>query len=161
MEGIFVKKVFLLFSLCVLLTIQLTGCRTETSLSTGLSFKNSILAKKVDGSWSEVTDAKFAKGDTVGLVLLNVSGFKKGEDGLNWMDIDVELQDSNGTVVSIDKGLLGESGKMVLENNIAESPVGSFYTSTDIPSGKYNIKVTVYDRIGGGKVVCSKSFYIE
>jgi hypothetical protein len=161
MGGTFVKKLLLLFGVSILLIFQLAGCRTGSSVSVGLSFDDSILAKKVDDSWTEVKDTKFAKGDTIGLIILNVSGFKKGEDGLNWMDIDVEVKDSKGTVILSEKGLLGEAGKIALENNIAESPVGTFSTSSDMASGKYDMKVTVHDKIGGGKVSCSKSLYIE
>lgn len=155
------KKIFLLFSLFILLTIPLTGCRTESSLNIGLSYEEAILAKQIDGLWNQVTDAQFAKEDTIGLVLLNVSGFEKGEDGLNWMDIDVELKDAEGTIVNEEKSCLGESGKMDLENNIAKSPVGSFFASKEIPTGQYMLTVTVYDKIGGGKVVCNKRLYIE
>ena len=155
------RKIFLFVTISIFIILQLTGCKTETSLSLGLSYEDAVLAKKVDGSWNAVKDTKFAKGDTVGLVLLNVSGFKKGEDGLNWMDIDVEVKDTEGKIILDEKGLLGDSGKMELENNIAKSPVWSFATNSDLASGKYNIKVTVHDKIGGGKVMKSMSFNLE
>jgi len=145
----------------ILVVLLLTGCRTESSLSFKLSYEDSVLAKNVDGSWEIVEDTKFAKGDTIALILLNVQGFEKGEDGLNWMDIDVEVKDSKGTVILNEKNLLGESGKLELENNTADSPYGSFITNNDTPSGKYEMKVTVHDKIGGGKAVCSKSLIIE
>ena len=155
------KKLLLLFSISILVILQLVGCRTQTTLNVGLSFEDSVLAKQVDGKWNVVKDTKFAKGDTIGLILLNVSGFKKGDDGLNWMDIDVEAKDSEGKVILDQKGLLGESGKMELENNIAKSPVGNIVTTDKFPAGKYDIKVTVHDKIGGGKAVNSRSFFIE
>ena len=77
MGGTFVKKLLLLFGVSILLIFQLAGCRTGSSVSVGLSFDDSILAKKVDDSWTEVKDTKFAKGDTIGLIILNVSGFKR------------------------------------------------------------------------------------
>lgn len=155
------KRLLLFFNLLIVLVIPLAACKTSTTLSVGLSYDDAVLAKKVDGVWHKVEDAKIAKGDTVGIVFLNVSGFKKGEDGLNWMDIDVKVTNSEGSVIRDAKNLLGESGKMTLENNTAESPVGSMETTSDIPSGEYKINVTVYDRIGGGTVTCTKNFYIE
>lgn len=159
------RKILLLITISMLIILQLTGCnaetKTESSFNIGLSFEDAILAKKVDGSWEAVKGTKFVKGDTVGLVFLNVSGFKKGEDGLNWMDIDVEVKDTERKVILDEKGLLGDSGKMVLENNIANSPVGSFTTNSDLVSGSYNIKVTVHDKIGGGKAMKSMSFILE
>ncbi len=155
------KKLLVVIISLILMITQLAGCTTETSVKLGLSFEKSVFAKEVDGKWNIVDGAKFSKGDKIGLVLLNVSGFKKGDNGLNWMDIDVEVTNPEGKVILEEKGLLGESGKIDLENNIAESPVGSFSTNDSLASGKYSIKVTVYDKIGGGKATNSKSFTLD
>jgi len=153
-------KKLLIVCAAFLLIAQLAAC-IETSVSLGLSFEKSIIAKKVDGKWQPVENQKFKKGDKIGLVLLNVSGFKKDKNGLNWMDLDVEVKDSNGKIILTQTGLLGESGRMDFKNNVAESPVGSFVTNNTIASGKYNIKVTVHDKIGGGKTENSRSFQLE
>ena len=82
--------------------------------------------------WNKSISDKFIKGESIGLALLNVSGFKKGKDGLNWIDIDVEVKNPSGTIIVDDKNLLGDSGKIVLENNVARCPIAPFYTHYDV-----------------------------
>jgi hypothetical protein len=136
------------------------GCQ-ETSTSFGLEIEDTVLAKKEAGTWQPVKEAKFKKGDEIGLVLLNVKGFKKGKDGLNRIDLDVQVKGPDGEIILEKKNILGEAGHVNLKNNIAESPVGSFSTTPELESGKYTIKVTIKDKIGGGSASTSKSFTLE
>jgi len=154
------RKIFY-FVLSVMLLIQITGCQTYTSVSLGLKFEKSIMAKEVDGQWHKVSDQVFQKGDIVGLVLLNVSGFKKDDGGKNWVELGVEIKDSEGNVVLSQEDLLGEAGKKEMENNVEESLVGFVDTNKELEPGKYHFKLKVYDKIGGGTIESTRSFDLE
>lgn len=145
----------------ILFTMFLPACRSSTSLSVGLSVKDKVLAVKTDGQWNAAESNVFQRGDIIGLAMLNVSGFKKGEDNLNWMEIDVHVKGPDGEVILDEKELLGEAGHIDMENNTAESPVGSFYTSTELEPGEYIFTVTVYDKVGNGKVTHSEKIILE
>ena len=60
-----------------------------------------------------------------------------------------------------EKELLGEAGHIDMENNTAESPLGSFYTQDDMPTGEYVMKVTLYDKVGKGNIAHSEKIIIE
>jgi len=137
------------------------ACRGSSSLSVGLSAEDIVLAIKTDGQWDVVESNVFQRGDIIGLVMLNVSGFKKGDDGLNWMEIDLQVKGPDGEVVLDEKELLGEAGHIDMENNTAESPLGSFYTQDDMPTGEYVMKVTLYDKVGKGNIAHSEKIIIE
>jgi len=94
-------------------------------------------------------------------VLVNVGPFKKGEDGLNWIEMDMEVRDPNGNIIFSEKGMLGENGHVNLPNNMATSPYGTFYTTTDLAPGKYKMTLTIYDKVGGGKASQSATFTLE
>jgi len=151
----------LLFFVIITVIFALIACEKSTSVSVGLSADDTILAKQSGDQWDPVNNGKFKKGETVGLVMLNVKAFKKGNDGLNWIDMDVEVKDPDGKVILSEKDLLGDSGKLDLKDNIAKSPVGNFSTTSSLQSGKYTIKVTVYDKIGKGYTTNSKTFDLE
>lgn len=150
-----------LIVLSILFTMLLPACRASTSLSVGLSVEDTVLAVKTDDQWNVSESNVFQRGDIVGLVMLNVSGFKKGDDNLNWMEIDVQVKGPNGEIILDEKELLGEAGHMDMENNTAESPVGSFYTTPDLDSGEYVLTVTVYDKVGKGKATHSEKIILE
>ena len=133
----------------------------EAREKSGLQIEKSVLAKKAGGTWHPVKDASFQKGDVVGLIFLNVRGFEKGKDGLNWMDLDIEVKSSEGEVILEQSDMLGEKGHVKMKNNLAESPVGSFNTTPEMESGKYTIKLTVKDKVGGDIASESKSFTLE
>jgi hypothetical protein len=162
METFNIKKSIVLAPVALVLVLGLfTACQISTSVSTGLSFEKTTMAKKVDSAWSEVTDKKFAKGDNIGLLLLNVSGFKKGDDGLNNMNIDVEVTDPDGKVIASSTDILGDAGKVDLPDNIAKTPIGTYQTTADMASGTYKIKVTVNDKISGGSATATETFELN
>ncbi len=150
-----------LILLMLISTLVFPACRGSASLSVSLSAEDIILAVKTDEQWNVVESNVFQRGDIIGLVMLNVSGFKKGDDGLNWMEIDLQVKGPDGEVVLDEKELLGESGHFDMENNTAESPLGSFYTQNDMPTGEYVMKVTLYDKVGKGSIAHSEKIIIE
>lgn len=149
------------FVLSAILFIQITACQTYSSVSFELEFEESAMAKKEDGQWKKVSDQVFQKGDIVGMVLLNVSGFKKDDSGKNWVELGVEIKDSEGNIVLSQEDLLGEAGKKVMENNTEESLIGLVDTSKELEPGKYHFKLKVYDKIGGGKIESTRSFTLK
>lgn len=155
------KKTLIFLGIILASLLMMLGCQVETSTSFGLEIQDSVLAKKEADGWQPVSDEAFKKGDVVGLVLMNVKGFEKGDDGLNKMDLDVKVKGPNSEVILDKKDMLEAAGHVDLENNIAKSPVGSFSTSSEMESGKYTIKVTIRDEIGGGSASKSKSFTLQ
>jgi hypothetical protein len=147
--------------LILIFTFFLPACRASTSLSVGLSVDDAVLAAKTDDQWQVVEDNVFQRGDIIGLVMLNVSGFKKGEDGLNWMDLDLVVKGPDGAVILDEKELLGEAGHIDMPDNTAKSPVGSFYTTDELEPGDYVIKVTLYDKVGKGSTTHTKKIILE
>ena len=155
------KKLLIVLGIVLASFLMMGGCQLETSTSSGLEIQDTVLAKKEADLWQPVPEAIFKKGDTIGIVLLNVKGFKKGDDGLNWLDIDVEVKDPANELILDEKDILGEAGHVNLVDNIAKSPVGYFTTPLESASGKYLLKVTIKDKVGGGEASVSKSFVLE
>lgn len=154
------KIVSLIVVLILILSLTLTACQTESSPQNKLSFAYAILSINDNGKWKPAGSSTFNKGDSIGIVFINVSGFKKDEEGLNHMDIDVEVTNSEGEIVLFQEGILGENGRTNMDNNTAGTPVGSVRTE-EFDKGTYSLKVTIYDRVGGGEVVDTKSFTLE
>ena len=156
------KKILIVLVLFVgSLFVMGGGCEFETSTSFGLTAEDSVLAKSEGGSWQQASDSTFQRGDDIALILLNVRGFEKGDDGLNKMDIDLQVKDPEGEVIFMQKDMLGEEGHVNLENNIANSPYGSFSSTEELEPGRYTIKVRVRDEVGGGSTSKSKTFTLE
>lgn len=127
----------------------------------GLTFDDAHLATPgTDGTLQPVNDGIFKRGAEVDLVLLNVRGFKRGTDGKYWFDINVTLSDSSDNILSVKHDILGDSGHQALENGIAKSPFASVATA-DLAPGKYKLKLTIYDKIGGGRASITKQFTVK
>lgn len=155
------KKIFL-FGLIVLVFSFLTCCNNGTSTSNGLSIQNTALAKLEPGDkLSKVDDATFKQGDKICYILVNVGKFKKDSLGKNWFDMDLEVKDSQGKVIFSKSQMLGENGHVALTNDIAESPFGVFVTNSTLAPGKYQIKLTIYDKIGKGSASKSTTFILK
>lgn len=135
---------------------------TASATSSQLTFQQSLLAKKTaDNKVAPSKDAVFKRGDTIYFVLLNVGKFKKGNDGKNWLDMDMSVKDAKGKVIFTQQSLLGEKGKAVLENDIAPSPNGSVNTNNKVAPGVYQVTLTLYDKVAGTKISETKSFTLK
>jgi hypothetical protein len=135
---------------------------TASATSSQLTFQQSLLAKKTaDNKVAPSKDAVFKRGDTIYFVLLNVGKFKKGNDGKNWLDMDMSVKDAKGKVIFTQKNLLGEKGKAVLENDIAPSPNGSVNTNNKVAPGVYQVTLTLYDKVAGTEISETKSFTLK
>jgi hypothetical protein len=148
------------FTVCLLAVV--TGCQFETSTSRGISIEESELAR-IDGNNQIIPaeDNTFRRGEDVHYILYNVGRFKEGEDGLHWLEMDLEVTDSEDNVILHAEEMLGENGHLKLDGGYAASPYGTFETTQDLAPGKYRIKLTIYDKVGNGKASVSSTVIIE
>jgi len=129
-----------------------------------LRIEKSILGIKnpQTGKIDPVSEPVFAQGDIIALELINVGKFKKGSDGLHHFDMDMQIKNSTRRVISSKRGLLGEEGHLLLPDDIAERPSGSINTNVvSLQPGQYSIKLTIYDKVGGGRATSSKTFTLR
>lgn len=143
-----------------ILNMGTDGC--ETSTAVGLTVEDAFFARMgTDGKLVPVDKAVFQRGEEVCFILINVANFKKGDDGLNWFDMDMEIEDPNGDVILSQDSMLGEEGHLNLPNNVASSPYAVFITNTELEPGRYKFKLTIYDKLGVGKASKSVPFTLE
>jgi hypothetical protein len=150
------------FICLVLMSVVLFSC-TSTSTSKLISIEDYTFARSGDSNQLVAIDnpAVFKRGDAVHLVLKNVGPFKKGDDGLNWFDLDMEITGPDGGILLSQTGMLSDGGHIALENNRAKSPYATCTTTTDVTPGKYKFKITIYDKIGSGKATQTATFTLE
>ncbi|MFE1745261.1 hypothetical protein [Coleofasciculus sp. H7-2] len=135
---------------------------TSTPTSSQLKFEKSFLVRKTpDKKVVPVNDGVYKRGEDVQLVLLNVGKFKKGQDGKNWLDMDMEVKNAKGEVILVKKSLIGEKGHTALKDDVAVSPNGTVNTTPKIQPGTYQITLTIYDKVGGGRVTETKPFTLK
>jgi hypothetical protein len=145
-----------------LMSAVLISC-TSTSTSKLISIEDYTFARTGDGDQLVTVDdpAVFKRGDAVHLVLQDVGPFKKGDDGLNWFDMDMEIIGPDDEILLSQTGMFGDGGHIALENNLAGSPYATCTTTTDMAPGKYKFKLTIYDKIGSGKATQTATFTLE
>ncbi len=94
-----------LLTVCTL--ILLTGCQFETSTSRGLSIEKSELARfDKNNQIVPAGDKTFKRGEDVHYILYNVGKFKEGEDGLHWLEMDLEVTDQDDNIILDAKEML-------------------------------------------------------
>jgi hypothetical protein len=122
-----------------------------------LTVEQVLLAKDgANGKLEPVEEDIFVLGERVNMVLVNVRGFKKGSDGKNKFDMDIQVKDGNGKIILSQSQLLGTQGHQDLPGNIARSPYGIFNTTSKLGPGDYTITLSLYDLVGKGVVTKSK-----
>jgi hypothetical protein len=130
--------------------------------SPALTVEQVLLAKDGTGGKLEPVDENvFKRGQNVNLVLLNVKGFKKGNDGKNKFDMDIQVKDAKSKVILSQSNLLGMEGHRDLPGNVARTPYGVFKTSNQLAPGNYIITLTLYDRVGEGVVTKNKTVTLK
>jgi len=156
------KENLFLFTAFMLIVLFFPAC-TSTSTSKLISIEDHAFARSGDDGQPVTFDgpAIFKRGDKVHLVLMNVGPFKKDSTGLNWLDMDMEVSGPDGQVVISEKELLGERGRLELENNRVPTPYATFTTTSELNPGTYKFKVTIYDRIGKGTATQNATFTLE
>lgn len=139
-----------------------TSVTKSFTMSPGLSFQTAVFARKGnDGKFEQLAEPVFSRGEVVDLIFLNVGKFVKGADGKHLFDIDMVVKNSAGETVFQEEKMLGENGHILLDNDIAESPYGMFYTSIEMEPGIYRMTLTIHDRIGNDKVSVTKPFTLK
>jgi len=142
----------------LLAIILVSGCTTQPELT----YERALLAEaKGSGELMENEEAKFFRGDVIALILLNVGPFQRGDDGLNWFDMDINVTYPDGTLNFSETGILGEDGHMDIENNIANYPHVFFYSTFNEEPGNYTISMAIYDKIDGRRIEVSRSFLLR
>ncbi len=127
-----------------------------------LTVEQVLLAKDgSDGKLEPVDENIFKRGQNVNLVLVNVKGFKKGSDGKNKFDMDIQVKDTKGKVILSQNNLLGIEGHRDLPGNVARTPYGVFKTSGQLVPGEYTITLTLYDQVGEGVVTKHKTITLQ
>ena len=146
-----------------LMSAIMFSCSPSTSTSKLITIDDYTFARQGDGEQLATisSPAVYKRGETVHLVLFNVGPFKKDDSGFNWFDIDVEIAGPDGTTVLSETGLLGDGGRLALENNIASSPEGTFTSTPEMAAGKYKFKISIYDKIGKGRATQTATFTLE
>jgi hypothetical protein len=146
----------------ILMLLLFAACQFETSTSRGISIEDSELARiDEENQIIPAADKTFKRGEDVHYILYNVGKFKKGEDGLHWLEMDLEVTDQDGNIILDAREMLGENGHLELEGGYASSPYGTFQTTEKLEAGKYKIKLTIYDRVGNGKATASSTVILE
>ncbi|OLP15738.1 hypothetical protein BST81_24780 [Leptolyngbya sp. 'hensonii'] len=131
-----------------------------------LKVEKAILAQKIGTDAEGIPllkpddDSLFKQGDTVYLILKNTGQFQRGEGGMHHLEMDVAVKDGSGKILLMKERLLGEKGRVDLENNIAPAPYGNLDTTLNTPPGKYIMVVTIYDLIGCQKAISTVPFRI-
>lgn len=147
------KKMLILLLVAIMSGLGLSACGgpARGPLRQGLDFEKSVFAKVDEaGKVTFLDNPVYERGEVVHFALMNVGKFTPGEDGKDWVDLDLVLWDG-GKKVYEKAGLLGEGGKVELKDDMAESPSGVFTATASLVSGQdYTMQLTVYDKIGGG-----------
>ncbi len=150
-----------LIPLLLLIPLALSSC-TSSSTSKGISIDNYELARiSPDQQIIPIPDGVFHPGEEVSMILYNVGKFKKGEDGLCELDMDMEVLNSEGQTVFSASELLGEGGHLLLDNGYAGTPNATFSTTENTPTGDYTMKVRIYDQVGKGSATVSMKFSLQ
>ena len=150
-------------ALLIITTFALTACSTQSSTEVGgLSFEGYTFGRSTADQQIEATETTaFAPGDQIHLILKNVGPFQAGEDGKHRLDMDLEIKNADREIIFEQSDILGEAGVTELEQGIADTPYGTFHSGADLPTGKYTIKLTIHDKVGGGYVSQKASFTLE
>ena len=128
----------------------------------GLSFEKSVFAKvSDDGKVTLLEKPEYERGEKVHFALMNVGKFQKDLEGKDWVDMDLEIRDSNGKWVFAHKSLLGKAGHLALKGDMAESPTGVFTATASLKPGNYSLQLTVFDKIGNTKARDTGVFIVK
>lgn len=127
-----------------------------------LTVEQVLLARDgAQGKLEPVEEDIFQRGERINIVLVNVKGFKKGSDGKNKFDMDIQVKDASGKIILSQTKLLGAEGHQDLPGNVARSPYGIFNTTKKLEPGDYTLSLSLYDLVGKGVVTKSKVVTLE
>ncbi len=113
------------------------------------------------GRMVAVPEGVFRRGEAVNLVLRRLKTLQAGKDGKCHFDIDLLVKDPAGTAILEQKDLLGEEGHIALKDGVASSPYGIFESSVGMEPGRYQMTLTVRDKISGAHLSLTRSFTLS
>jgi len=140
------------------------GCVVKNAhVSVGLSAGDSMLARQEkDGTFTKAEDNIFFPGEEIHTIIDGVTGFEKNQNGMSWLDIDIEIKENDSdTILYETHELLGENGKITLQEGDVAQPKALYRTPDDMAPGLYDFKVKVYDRQGDGHVTFTNTFELR
>ena len=162
--SVFRSKAMLIFIVALLVVGDIFLAYALSDPSTfrqGLDFERSVFAKVDDaGKVTILERGEYGRGEVVHFALMKVGKFKKGADGKHWVESDLKVRKGWKTIF-VKRGLLGEGGHVTLKNDEAESPSGVFTATASLKPGDYSMQLTVYDKVGGGKVRDRGTFTVK
>lgn len=129
--------IFLTFTAFLLV---LVGCTDA-----GLKVDDVRFAVLMNESLVEV-DPEFQAGQTIYIVLLDVSGFERDNDSMIHADIDLHVYTSDGVEIYTQENMLGDLGYMLAIDSRLETPYVSLET-LGLESGTYDVDIMVKDRL--------------
>ena len=146
----------------IFLAALVLSCSADQQPVGNLEVEAAMFAKPdPQGAWTTLEEAVFQPGDDVSLVLLHVTGFEIGEDGLHHYEMNIEVTDVDSQIIFAQAGLYGENGKALLPGGVLEYPCGTYSTTPDFRPGKYGIKLTIFDKVSGKQASRRKEFTLQ
>ena len=146
----------------ILFSAIVLSCGADEQPVGDLGVEAAMFAKPDEqGTWTTLEKAVFDRGDDINLVLLHVTGFEPGEDGLHHYEMNIEVTDADSQIIFAQAGLYGENGKALLPAGVLEYPCGTYSTPPDFRPGKYGIKLTIFDKVSGKQASRSRQFTIR
>ena len=145
-----------------LLLALVAACSSKQPQSENLGIEAAMFAEQDEqGRWVTLEHSLFDRGDDINLVLLFVTGFEAGEDGLHHFDMNIEVMGPDSQIIFGQANLFGENGHRLLPSGILSYPCGTYSTTPEFRPGNYWIKLTIFDKISGKKASRSKQFMLQ
>ena len=153
------RKILITLGIVLMFLSLIGGCTYEKSANIGINAEGGgTFAKMVGETLTPVKEPVFKRGENVYYVMFNVGPFEEGEDGKHWMDVDMQIRGPDKELVLQQENLLGEKGRLYFPEGYAKSPFGAYETTTALKPGRYEMTLSIYDRIGKGVVTKINSF---
>ena len=153
------RRIITILGIVLMFLSLIGGCKYEKSAHYGINAEGGgSFAKMTGDTLTPVKEPVFKRGENVYYVMFNVGPFKEGEDGKCWMDVDMRIRGPDDEIILQEEHLLGEKGRLVLQEGYAKSPFGAYETTNALKPGRYEMTVSIYDRIGEGVVTKINSF---
>jgi hypothetical protein len=103
----------------------------------------------------------FNRGDMVYLVVQNVGEFKRGKDGLNHVEMHMEIRNQIGAVIINKRNMLKNKGEKDLKNNILKNPYANYKTDLKEQPGTYHFTLTLVDNVTRDSLTTQADYFLE
>jgi hypothetical protein len=145
-----------------LLPVAGLNCSGGDNSKESLTIEDALLAvRDSTGQYAVTNNNDFRRGDEINMVLYRVGKFEKGPDGKHLFDMDIEVTGPDGRMLFTKKELFGENGHVLLPDDMADMPCGTYQTSPEFQPGTYRMKLTIYDKISGKSASRTRLFVLH